>query len=340
MKALGLGVAAAAVAPGNLFGMGAYAQTPGLITKRIARTGEALPAVGLGSFLTFDVLPGQPRDYIREVMRRFWEGGGRVIDTSPLYGTAETSIGDFATALGVTRDLFITNKVWSTGEFLADDSHARRSLEQSMNRLWRDKLDVMQVHSLVNVDAILPILRDWKREGLIRHVGVTHHDPQYFSVLARSVETGDVDFVQVNYSIHTRLAEERVLPAAAERGAAVLVNMPFEKARLFKVVEGRRLPDFAREIGAENWAQFFLKWVISHPAVTCALPATTNPDHQSENNGALRGPLPDREMRARMVRHMETIPGFDKLAGMPWYPGKQFRGVINRAQRQRQPDRN
>jgi diketogulonate reductase-like aldo/keto reductase len=267
-------------------------------------------------------------------MRRFWDAGGRVVDTSPLYGSGEISVGDFATCLGITNDMFITNKIWSTGEFLADDSHARRSLEQSMQRLWRNKIDVMQVHSLVNVDVIVPILRAWKQEGRIRYFGVTHHELPYFPALAQWVEKGNLDFVQVHYSIHTRKAEERILPAAAERGTAVLVNMPFEKARLFKIVEGYQLPDFAKEIGAENWAQFFLKWVISNPAITCAIPATSNPAHESENIGALKGPLPDKEMRARMVKHMETIPGFDKLAEMPAYPGKAYNGLIRRAQSQ------
>lgn len=316
---------------------GDAARTHQVTTKTIPRTNEAVPAVGLGTYLTFDVIPGNPRDNIREVIRRFWEGGGRVVDTSPLYGTGEISVGDFASALGITRELFITNKIWSTGKYLADDSHALASLEQSMQRLWRDKIDVMQVHSLVNVDQIVPILRGWKQEGLVRYVGVTHHELPYFGPLADWVERGDLDFVQVHYSIHTRLAEERILPAAADLGVAVLVNMPFEKARLFKVVEGRPLPDFAKEIGASNWAQFFLKWIISHPAVTCAIPATTNPDHESENIGALRGPLPDKEMRARMVRHMETISGFDRLAGMPPYPGKTFNGVIRREQSRRRP---
>jgi len=311
-------------------------RTQGIITKTIPRTSESLPAIGLGTYLTFDVIPGEPRDFIREVIRRFREGGGRVVDTSPLYGTGEISVGDFATAMGIAGELFITNKVWSTGKFLTDDSHALASLDQSMQRLWRDKIDVMQVHSLVNVDQIVPILRGWKQEGIVRYIGVTHHELPYFGPLADWVEKGNLDFVQVHYSIHTRNAEERILPAAADKGVAVMVNMPFEKARLFKVVEGHTLPDFAKEIGASNWAQFFLKWVISHPAVTCAIPATTNPDHESENIGALRGPLPDREMRARMVRHMETIPGFDRLAAMPPYPGKTFNGVIRRAQSRRQ----
>lgn len=332
LKTAGLGLAAAALASGGLFSKNASAQTSGIITKKIPKTGEIVPAIGLGTYLTFDVIPGQPREFIREVMRRFWDGGGRVFDTSPLYGTGEISVGDYATALGITDKMFIANKIWSTGEFLADESHARRSLEQTMQRLWRDKIDVMQVHSLVNVDVIVPILRGWKKEGRIRYLGATHHELPYFPALAGWVEKGDLDFVQVHYSIHTRLAEERILPAALDKGTAVLVNMPFEKARLFKIVEGRKLPDFAKEIGAQNWAQFFLKWVISHPAITCAIPATTNPDHQSENIGALRGPLPDKEMRARMVKHMETIPGFAKLGEMAPYPGKNYNGIIRRAQ--------
>ncbi|MEW6721139.1 MAG: aldo/keto reductase, partial [Thermodesulfobacteriota bacterium] len=287
-----------------------------VIAKTVPRTGESVPAVGLGTYLTFDAIPGEPRDNIREVLRRFREGGGRVVDTSPLYGTGEISVGDFATALGIADELFVADKIWSTGKFLGDDSHAQESLDQSMQRLWRAKLDLLQVHSLVNVEQIVPVLRRWKREGIVRYIGVTHHELPYFGPLGDWVERGELDFVQVHYSIHTRMAEERILPAAADRGMGVLVNMPFEKARLFKIVEGRPLPDFAREIGAENWAQFFLKWVVSHPAVTCALPATSNPDHETENIGALRGPLPDREMRARMVKHMETIPGFDRLASM------------------------
>jgi diketogulonate reductase-like aldo/keto reductase len=332
MKAAGLATAAATVPPMLLASGSAQAQAGDLITRKIARTGEDVPAIGLGTYLTFDLIPGQPRDHLREVMKRFWDGGGRVVDTSPLYGTGEISVGDFAAALGVGDKLFVANKIWSTGEFLADDSHARRSLEQSLQRLWRERIDVMQVHSLVNVDQILPVFANWKKEGRIRYFGVTHHELPYFGALAQYVERGDVDFVQVHYSIAVRQAEERILPAALDKGVAVLVNMPFEKARLFKLVEGRALPDFAKEIGAANWAQFFLKWVISHPAVTCAIPATHNPDHQAENIGALRGPLPDKEMRTRMLRHMESIPGFDKVGSTPPYPGKAYNGIIRRAQ--------
>jgi diketogulonate reductase-like aldo/keto reductase len=161
---------------------------------------------------------------------------------------------------------------------------------------------------------------------------VTHHEPAYFGVLADWVERGELDVVQVHYSILTREAERRILPAAAERGMAVLVNMPFEKARLLKLVEGRALPGFAQEWGVRSWPQLFLKWVISHPAVTCALPATSNPQHVLDNMGALRGPLPDQGMRARLVKFMEAIPGFAELSGMPWYPEKRYSGITGRAQ--------
>ncbi|NBP36246.1 MAG: aldo/keto reductase [Betaproteobacteria bacterium] len=331
VKTLGLGLALT-TAPGLLMqAEPVNAQTAqDMITRKIPRTGEVLPAIGLGTYLTFDLLPGAPRSHIQDIIKRFWEGGGRVFDTSPLYGSGEISVGDFASAMGITEKMFICNKIWSTGEFLSDDSHAKRSFEQSQQRLWREKIDLMQVHSLVNVDQIVPVLKNWKKEGKIRYVGVTHHEVPYFPALAGHVERSDLDFVQVHYSIQMRLAEERILPAAVDKGTAVLVNMPFEKARLFSLVQGRPLPDFAKEIGCENWAQYFLKWVISHPAITCVIPATSNPAHQSQNIGALRGPLPDKDLRSRMLKHMESIPGFDKLQDTAPYPGKSYQGLIRR----------
>jgi diketogulonate reductase-like aldo/keto reductase len=304
-------------------------QTSQVMTKPIPRTNEIVPAIGMGTFMTFDVLSEQPREHLQQVMRRFWDGGGRMIDVSPLYGMSEVNVGKFATTLGITDELFITNKIWATGEYLGDQSQALRQLEQSMQRLSRDRMDAMQVHSLVNVEMIVPLLQEWKQDGRIRYLGVTHHDlPLYSAPIAQWIENGNLDFVQVHYSIFERSVEERILPAAADQGTAVLVNMPFEKARLFEVVRGQSLPDFANEIGCANWAQFFLKYVISHPAVTCAIPATTNPEHVTENLGAMRRPLPDNEMRIRMVRHMESLPGFGNIAKMPWYPGKQFSGLV------------
>jgi diketogulonate reductase-like aldo/keto reductase len=343
----GAGLAAAAALPAAWLGGArpAFAQTTpstaavlpsGTITRTIPKTNEALPVIGLGSFLTFDVLPGAKRDHIREVMQRFWAAGGRVIDTSPQYGSGEVSIGDFATGMGISDQMFLSNKVWSTGEFLSDDSTALRIAEQSMKRLWRSQIDVMTCHNLVNVDWALPILRAWKKEGRIRFLGATHFENPYHPVMAQWIERGNLDFIQINYSIFNRAAEERILPMCQERGVGVMTNMPFEKARLFKVVEGQPLPPMAREIGAENWAQFFLKWVVSHPAVTCAIPATSNPAHVAQNMGALRGPLPDKALRDRMVKHMESIPGFSQIAALPWYPDKQaqYQGLIRRAQGQ------
>lgn len=308
----------------------AAAKTSAIALRTIPGTQEQVPAIGLGTHLTFDIKPGKPREHLGEVLKIFYEGGGRVVDTSPLYGMAEVSIGDYATALGITKELFIANKTWVTGEWLGDESHAERQMQRSMERLWRDQIDLMQCHSLVNVNVVIKILKRWKQEGRIRYLGASHHLPSYFGPLGQWIEKGELDFVQLRYNIATRAAEEKLLPAAMDKGVAVVVNMPFEKARLFTVVKGRPLPDFAKEIGCETWAQFFLKWIISHPAVTCAIPATTNPRHQADNIKALKGPVPDAEMRKRMVRHMETMPGFDKAAKMPAYPGKQFHGVIKR----------
>jgi diketogulonate reductase-like aldo/keto reductase len=293
---------------------------------------ERVPAVGLGTFLTFDVLPGGDRGRLFEVVKRFWDAGGRMIDTSPLYGSGEITVGDATITQGVNGQAFIANKIWSTGEYLGDESHARRSLEQSLGRLWRERLDLMQCHSLVNVDLVLPILRAWKKEGRIRYVGLTHFENAYHAVLAAWLDRGGVDVVQVNYSIANPAAESTVFKAAERNDVAVLVNMPFEKARLFKLVDGREVPAFARDVGIDSWAEFFLKWAISHPAVTCALPATSNPDHLAENMRAMRGRLPDPDMRERMARHVAALPGFAELGKQPWYPGKRYPGLIARAQ--------
>ncbi|TDX70205.1 aldo/keto reductase family protein [Neorhizobium sp. R1-B] len=177
-------------------------------------------------------------------------------------------------------------------------------------------------------------MQAWKKEGRIRYVGVTHHESGAQDQLADLVERGSVDFVQTNYLIFNRDAERRLLPAAAARGVGVFINLPLEKARLMKVVEGHPLPSFAQEFEAATWAQFFLKWVMAHPAVTTVLCGTSNPEHAEDNVQAMYGPLPDEAMRRRMVAHMETIPGFADIERMPWYPGKdgQYQGMIRAAQ--------
>ena len=307
---------------------------PGLITKRVERTGDIVPALGLGTFLTFDLLPGASRAHLAEVARRYWEAGVKVLDTSPLYGSAEVTVGDLASAANLNEQLFIANKLWVTGEFLADDSHALRSLQESRLRLWRKRFDVMQCHSLVNADVAVPLMNLWKKEGFTRLVGVTHHENGYHDLLSKWVQQGTVDVVHVNYSIANRHAEKTVLAAAQQRGVSVLVNMAMEKGRLHKAIGHQPLPDFARELGIDNWAQYFLKFVMSHPAVTCCLSATANPAHAEENLGALRGPLPDAEMRERMARYVEGLPAFSQVTALPWYPDKQqqYQGLIRGAQ--------
>lgn len=214
----------------------------GTHTRRIARTGEVIPALGLGTFLAFDVLPGHPREHLREVVKTYWDGGMRALDVSTLYGTGETTVGDFVTSLGINDQLFIANKLWTTGEYLFDESHARRSFEQSQLRLWRRSMDLMQVHSLVNVVVAVPILNAWKKEGRSRYVNVTHHENGYHDLLASWIDRGVVDFVQVNYSIFNRAAEQRVFPAALDKGVSVFVNMPLERRGCIKWSATGRCP--------------------------------------------------------------------------------------------------
>ena len=305
-----------------------------VLTRTLPRTGERVTALGLGTFLTFDLKPGNSRDTLREVFARYVAAGGRVIDTSPLYGSAEVNVGQFMGEFEGSEEIFLANKVWATGEYLGDESHAIESLRQSQLRTWRDTTNLMQCHSITNPSVIIPLMKAWKQEGLIRHVGVTHHESAAQGQLLAIVERDDVDFIQTNYSIFNRDAERRLLPTAADKGVGVLINLPLEKARLMKVVEGQPLPGFAQEFGATSWAQFFLKWVMAHPAVTSVLCGTSNPDHMSDNINAMTGPLPDQRMRSRMVAHMETIAGFNSIGSMPWYPGKEtmYSGLIREAQ--------
>ncbi|MDR6954776.1 aryl-alcohol dehydrogenase-like predicted oxidoreductase [Ancylobacter sp. 3268] len=330
----GLATQTAAQAQGTGTASPTSASSPDVLTRALPRTGERLTALGLGTFLTFDLKPGARRDGLRQVFERYVAAGGRVVDTSPLYGSAEVSVGQFMGEYAGSDGMFLANKVWATGEYLGDESHAEESFRQSRLRTWRDTINLMQCHSITNAPVIIPLMKAWKQEGLIRHVGVTHHESAAQDQLTTIVERDDVDFVQTNYSIFNRDAERRLLPAAADKGVGVLINLPLEKARLMKVVEGQPLPGFAQEFGATSWAQFFLKWVMAHPAVTTVLCGTSNPDHMSDNVQAMTGPLPDTRMRARMVSHMETIPSFGSIGTMPWYPGKEnmYAGLIRAAQ--------
>lgn len=321
LKAAGAGALLAATG-------GTAAASSGVITRQIPRSGERVPVIGLGTFMTFDRLPHAPRAELRSVVDTFWRGGGRVIDTSAVYGASEANVGEFARQLGITDRMFLADKSWNCGEYAFDPSHTLRQFARSQERLSRRQLDAVGIHSMTNVGMVLPVLRKLQSEGKIRYVGLTSHEMYQYGGMEPAITAGTIDFVQVRYSIFQRLAEDRLLPLAADHGVAVMVNMALEKARLHQVVAGHRLPRFAREFGFRNWTEYFLKYVVSHPAVTCVVPATTNPAHAAENVQAMRGPLPDQRMRRQMIRHLEGIPGFDRIASVPWYPGKTFEGGL------------
>lgn len=264
-------------------------------SRAIPATGEKLPVIGLGTSDEFEVAPGADTGALREVLRRFRELGGMLVDTAPIYGNAEAVIGGLVEELGLRDELFLATKVRARGR-QAGVEQMRRSTEL----LGKTPLDLVQVHSLVDARTQLENLYQWKEEGRVRYVGVTHSRVSAFEELERVMERHELDFVQLNYSFTEPDAERRLLPLAAERGMAVLVNRPFENGALFRAVKGRALPGWAAELGCESWAQLSLKYILGHPAVTCVIPATSNPRHLVDNMGAGRGPLPDEAARRRI----------------------------------------
>ena len=273
--------------------------------RPIPSTGERLPVIGLGTWQTFDFSPDSAEAEVRrEVLQRFYETGGRAVDSSPMYGQAEALVGKLAQDLKLSDQLFLATKVWTRGRENGVDQ-----MQQSARRLRRSVIDLMQVHNLVDVDTHLLTLRAMKSQGLIRYIGVTHYtEAAYDRIMAlmRS-RSQPLDFVQFNYNIAAREAEKRLLPLAADLGVATMINEPFEKGSLFHAVRGRKLPEWAKEFNCESWAQFFLKYIASHPAVTCAIPATGNPQHVVDNTRAGFGRLPSPAMRKRMASFFNSL---------------------------------
>jgi aryl-alcohol dehydrogenase-like predicted oxidoreductase len=292
-----------AVGAGALAFTGGVAMAASIIQRPIPRTGELLPVIGLGTWQTFDVGKAQSaREPMKAVLRDFVRLQGKVIDSSPMYGNSENVVGDLAAELGVRQQLFLATKVWTSGR-----DAGIRQMEESFRRLRTEVMDLMQVHNLVDWRIHLETLRGWKKQGKVRYVGVTHYTASAYDQLARMVETEDIDFVQLNYSIAERDAERRLLPLAADKRIAVLVNRPFAAGGLFSKLRGKPLPPWAQEIGCTSWAQFLLKFVTSHPAVTCAIPATSKLQHLTDNMGAGVGILPDAGMRERMARYVADL---------------------------------
>jgi aryl-alcohol dehydrogenase-like predicted oxidoreductase len=272
-----------------------------LDTRPIPSTGERLPIIGCGTWQTFDI--GSSRsDYPsrQAVLETLFGVGGSVIDSSPMYGSSERVVGDLLAAMNGHGKAFVATKVWTPGR-----AAGITQMEQSMRLLRTDRIDLMQIHNLVDWRSHLPTLRDWKREGRIRYVGVTHYQAGAFADLEAAIRDEQFDFLQVNYALDEREAERRLLPLAAERGVAVLVNLPFGAGGLVRKLAHRPLPDWAKEIGAGSWPEVLLKFVLANPAVTCVIPGTSRADHMAINARAGTGPYPDAALAKRMVAAIE-----------------------------------
>ena len=279
------------------------AQATGMITRAIPATGERIPVIGMGTWITFNVGKNiELRKKRREILRLFFERGGGVIDSSPMYGSSQDVVGWCLKGLANTSGLISATKVWTRST-----ERGRQQMEQARAQWGVDRFDVMQVHNLVNWESHLETLLRAKEEGRIRYIGVTTSHGSRHREMEHIMRDQPIDFVQFTYNILDRSAEDRLLPLAAERKLGVIINRPFQRKKLFNLFQNKPLPDWIGELDCENWAQFFLKFVVSHPTVTCAIPATAQLEHMKENMGALYGRLPDPDLRRRMVRYVETL---------------------------------
>ena len=272
-----------------------------MITRPIPSTGEALPAVGLGTWQTFDVGGDEAaRARLREVLRRFFGAGAKLVDSSPMYGSSESVVGDLLRGTPWQRQAFVATKVWTSGREAGEAQMAESE------RRMGGRLDLVQVHNLLDWKAHLATLRAWKEKHRIRYVGVTHYSLSAFDEMERILRQERVDFVQLPYSVGVREAERRLLPAARDTGTAVIVMRPFEGGSLFRDAQRRPLPPFAADFGARSWAQLFLKFILAHPAVTVAIPATSSPEHVADDLDAGRGNLPDEALRRKLVAYLSA----------------------------------
>jgi diketogulonate reductase-like aldo/keto reductase len=254
----------------------------------------------MGTWQTFDVgTTPEERKSLEEVLAEFSQAGGKLIDSSPMYGNSEEVVGDLSAKLGLRQKLFMATKVWIEGA-----TAGVRQMEDSMRKLRADPIDLMQVHNLVDVDTQLQTLNDWKQKGRVRYVGVTHYTASAYDTVAKVISAQKVDFLQINYSVKEREAEQRLLPLAKERGIAVIANRPFAGGELFRRLTGKPVPAWAAEIDCSSWSQLMLKFVISHPAIVCAIPATSKVTHLRDNMNAGFGRLPDEKLRLRIAEEL------------------------------------
>jgi diketogulonate reductase-like aldo/keto reductase len=272
------------------------------IRKTIPATGETLPVIGLGTSRTFDVGGEDALANLAEVIQAFFENGGKLIDSSPMYGAAEQVIGVLLKRVKHRDRLFAATKVWTDGE-----QAGIRQMQDSLQKWGISRFDLIQIHNLRDWQIHLKTLRAWKAEGKIRYTGITTSHGRDHRALENILRNEPLDFVQFSYNIVDRAVEERLLPLAADRGMAVLINRPFQRGELFHKVKGKALPDWAAECDCASWGQFFLKFIVSHPAVTCVIPATSRVHHLQDNMAAGFGRLPDRAMRKRMLDYFASV---------------------------------
>ncbi|MEO8438964.1 MAG: aldo/keto reductase [Spartobacteria bacterium] len=288
-----------AAAAGAMLPLGSarlFAAGKSLVLRAIPSTGEKLPVIGLGSAVTFDVRGAAAEAAVREVMTVFVGLGGKLIDTSPAYGNAESLIGALAYKAGLTKSLFFATKVWTRSK-----PEAIAQMERSLQRFRTRTIDLVQVHNLADVDREMGALNEFKAKGKIRYTGMTHSERKGHGEMERAMKANKPDFIQINYSLMDRAAAQRLLPLARDMGMGVIINRPFGGGGIFQVLAGKKLPAWAAEFDCHSWAQFLLKWIVSHPAVTCVIPATNDPGHLADNMGAGVGRLPDAKERERMA---------------------------------------
>ncbi|HSB98816.1 MAG TPA: aldo/keto reductase [Burkholderiaceae bacterium] len=271
--------------------------------RAIPGSGERLPVIGIGTWQTFDVGgDAAARAALAEVLRAFFAGGGRVVDSSPMYGSSESVVGALCQQLGICEPLFMASKIYTQGR-----DEGLRGMRRSIERMRAGRMDLMQVHNLLDVETHTPTLREWKAQQRVRYIGITHYAAFAYPEVERLLRTRQYDFVQINYSLGESASEKRVLPLAQELGVAVIANRPFAEGAMFGRVRGKPLPPWAAELGIASWAQYFLKWIVSHPAVTCAIPGTGRPEHMADNLKAGFGPLPNAAQRARMAQYYAAL---------------------------------
>ena len=281
------------------------AQNRPLIEKKIPSSGEAMPIIGIGTARRYeDVKNESEKVPLRETIRQFRALGGKVIDSSPSYGTAEAIVGELVDGLKIRDSLFLATKVSLRN---VGREEGIKQIEESFKKLRTERIDLLAVHNLRDTDVQLKTLREMKAAGRIRYVGITTSFDNQYGEFEQVMKKEALDFIQVDYALDNRDAGERIIPLAPDRGMGVMINLPFGRGRLFNAVQGKKLPEWAGEFDCATWAQFFLKYIVSHPAITCAVPGMARAEYVVDNLGAARGRLPDAAMRKRMEQFIENV---------------------------------